>query len=262
MKDGFNEDFVPRISSLEFRKCTPDWGISSWAVDGYDITFVVKGKGRFTVDGKAHDLNPGDLLFLTDRSEKQAATFPHDLMHCYSINFNSLYPASKIKINMPMLNHIGLRQDIIDLFQDLCASWAEQQNGYVMRSRALLMLILHRLLEILVLDVNSAAGDYRINRVISTISAHYMDKLTVKELAEQIHLDESYFGRLFKKETGMTVNQFINKVRVQNAEALLQSGEYKVYEAAEQCGFSDVVHFYKSFRGIKGFSPSRCIPRK
>jgi transcriptional regulator GlxA family with amidase domain len=42
---------------------------------------------------------------------------------------------------------------------------------------------------------------------------------------------------------------------------MLQTGNLKVREVAEQCGFSDVVHFYKSFRALRGFPPSRCIPK-
>jgi transcriptional regulator GlxA family with amidase domain len=43
---------------------------------------------------------------------------------------------------------------------------------------------------------------------------------------------------------------------------MLQSVNYKIHEVAEQCGFSDVVHFYKSFKAIRGFPPSRCKPKK
>jgi AraC-like DNA-binding protein len=42
---------------------------------------------------------------------------------------------------------------------------------------------------------------------------------------------------------------------------MLQSGGCSVHQAAEQCGFSDVMHFYKSFRSIRGFPPSRCKPK-
>jgi hypothetical protein len=48
---------------------------------------------------------------------------------------------------------------------------------------------------------------------------------------------------------------------VQNAEKLLQSGKYRVQDVAELCGFSDVNHFYNSFKVLMGFPPSRCMPR-
>ena len=124
------------------------------------------------------------------------------------------------------------------------------------------MLILHRLMEIILYDVDSKPGDYRVNKITRYISIHYSEKLTVKELARQTGLDVDYFGRLFKQETGMTVHQYIAKIRVRNAENMLQSGNYKVQEVAEHCGFSDTYHFYKLFKALRGFPPSRCITSK
>jgi AraC-like DNA-binding protein len=148
------------------------------------------------------------------------------------------------------------------MFRELTVSWNERQPGYILKTRALLMLIIHRLSELIIHDVDSAPGDYRVNRVTRYIGAHYAEKITVKGLARQVNLDEDYFGHLFKRETGMTVHQYMTKVRVQNAENLLQTGGYKIHEVAELCGFSDIFHFYKSFKTLRGFPPSRCIPRK
>jgi YesN/AraC family two-component response regulator len=147
------------------------------------------------------------------------------------------------------------------MFRELTVSWNEKHSGYSMKCQALLMLILHRLSEIIIYDVNSAPGDYRINKIISYISGHYAEKLTVKKLATQTNLKTDYFGQIFLKETGKTVQKYINQVRIQNAERMLQSGSYKVYEVAEKCGFSDSYHFYKQFRLLRGFAPSRCIPK-
>jgi transcriptional regulator GlxA family with amidase domain len=52
------------------------------------------------------------------------------------------------------------------------------------------------------------------------------------------------------------------QIRVRNAESMLQSGSYKVREVADHCGFSDVIHFYKSFIAIRGFPPSKYKPKK
>jgi YesN/AraC family two-component response regulator len=131
-----------------------------------------------------------------------------------------------------------------------------------MKTRALLMLIINRLSEILLYDVEPASGDYRVNKVIRYISAHYQKRLAVKNLAAHVNITPDYFGSLFKRETGMHVNQYITKIRVQNAEDLLRTGKYKISEVSDHCGFSDVVHFYRSFRSVRGFAPSKCIPRK
>jgi YesN/AraC family two-component response regulator len=142
----------------------------------------------------------------------------------------------------------------------MTVSWSNQQEGYQMKTRALLMLILYQLTEILVYKTDKTTGDYRINKTIRTITMHYPEKITVKSLAEMVHLDEVYLGILFKQETGKTVHQYIKEVRIQNAETMLQTGNYKVHEVAKNCGFCDVTHFYKTFTNLRGFAPSKCIP--
>jgi YesN/AraC family two-component response regulator len=148
------------------------------------------------------------------------------------------------------------------MFREMWLVWSAQERGYAMKSRALLILILHRLSDIINAELDSAPADNRINRVTRYISAHYGEKITVKALARRVDLDVAYLGYLFKRETGMTVHQYMAKVRIQNAETMLQSGNYKVEKVAELCGFSDFIHFFKVFKALRGFPPSRCLPRK
>jgi AraC-like DNA-binding protein len=226
--------------------------------------YSVQGSAHYVVNGVPHDLEAGDLLYLKNGDAKEAVTHPQHLMHCYEVNFSSKYPLPKKAREdglFPTVSHIGIRQDIIDLFREMNVCWAGRQSGYVIKTRALLMLILHRLSEIILFDSDSSAGDYRVTKVTRYIADHYAEKLTVKSLAKIAHLNADYFGHLFKRETGVMVNQYITQTRIRNAENMLQSGNFKVHEAAEQCGFSDSYHFYKSFRAIRGFAPSRCIPK-
>jgi len=263
MLEEGSEDFVPKISSYTFQKCSSDWQLRPHFVDDNELTYIVGGKARYTINERSHELEAGDLLCLTEGVSEKAVTYAENPMQCYSVNFDSLYPVSKpILSSFPAVRHIGIRKDLTDLFRELTISWTSKQSGYIIKTRALLMLILHRLSEILLFNIDSQTGDYRVNKITHIIKQHYGDKLTIKSLADQVHLNEVYFGRLFKEATGLNVNQYIKKIRVQNAENLLQTGSYKVRDVADQCGFSDVIHFYNAFRELRGFPPSRCIPKK
>jgi ethanolamine utilization protein EutQ (cupin superfamily) len=94
MKETVNEDFVPKIFYCGFRKCEPEWRLHQHSVENYDITYIVKGGASYTIDGKTYELGAGDLVFLSEGSERQAFTYPKNLMHCYFVNFNGLYNAS------------------------------------------------------------------------------------------------------------------------------------------------------------------------
>lgn len=159
------------------------------------------------------------------------------------------------------MNTIGIQVDIVGMFRELTIDWTGRKSGYIMKTRALFMMILHRLSEILLYKIDSAQWDYRVSRIIRYITEHYSERLTVRQLAEMVKLDAGYFGALFKQETGLTMHQFLTRIRINNAEDMLRTGSFKIHEAAQQCGFSDPFHFYKSFRSLRGFAPSQCIPK-
>jgi YesN/AraC family two-component response regulator len=255
------DEFIPKINYQVCRKCGPEWRINPFIVRDYDLTYVFRGKARYTVDGIPYELNPGDLLFLTKDAEKEATTYPDDLMHCFAVNFTSKNIGETVKPpNFPVFSQIRLRRDIINMFNELTFCWTNQFDGYIMKSRALLMLILQRLSEIILGREEIESADWRVNKITRYISMHYSEKLTIKGLAVSLGLNEEYFGRLFRHETGMGLRHYIAHVRVRNAENLLRSGEFPVSDVAEYCGFSDIFHFYKTFKRLRGTTPAALIP--
>jgi YesN/AraC family two-component response regulator len=155
-----------------------------------------------------------------------------------------------------------VRKDLTHLFHELIFAWIDRQNGYILKTRAFFMLILHRIFEILLEETDTPVGDFRILKVIRHIKTHYAENITVKEMASLTNLNTVYFGALFKQKTGMTLNQYLIMIRFRNAKTMLQGGAYKVSEAAGHCGYKDIIHFSKQFKRIYGFPPSECIPKK
>jgi AraC-like DNA-binding protein len=206
-------------------------------------------------------LGGGDLLCTPSGSLLEADTYPENLMHCFSVDFYLRNAAGEnVSLPFPVLSHPGVRYDLTSRFFELKNAWTEQSPAYAVKARGVFLLLLYRLFELIVYDIDLEAEDFRVRKAMSHIAAHYAEKISVKRLADEACLSAVYFGHLFKKETGMSVHRYLTKVRVRNAENLLKTGEYHVSEAAEECGFADVYHLYHQFKAIKGFSPSKCIP--
>lgn len=262
MPDKFDE-CSPIIGYMVFRRCPIDWRLKPHYVSNYDITYIINGCARYVINNTKYDLSAGHIVCLPEGTKKEAVTFPDRLMHCYSINFRLKdLSGGTLVPPFPLVQNIGLRKDITFLFNELACAWTEQQSGYIMKSRGYLLLILHHLFELLVYNINYSAADCRIKKAVNYIYEHYNERLTVKKLAARVKLNSGYFGLLFKHETGLTVHQYIKKIRVRNAEILLQSGAHTVTEVADYCGYCDVIHFYREFKAVMGISPSQCIPKR
>lgn len=98
-------------------------------------------------------------------------------------------------------------------------------------------------------------SNHYVKRAQEYVRLSYMSSdLRVEEIAQQMNLDRRYLSRLFRHETGQTIQSFLISVRMEAADHYLRQG-MSVGEAAQLCGYSDVFNFSKMFKKIYGISP-------
>ena len=91
--------------------------------------------------------------------------------------------------------------------------------------------------------------------IISYIDFHYADNLSLHFFAERFHLSRTYLSGLFRKETGVTLTDFIHQVRMRQAITLINSSVLPVTAIAAACGYNDVSYFIRIFKRFYGLSP-------
>ena len=74
-------------------------------------------------------------------------------------------------------------------------------------------------------------------------------------VANHVSVNYTYFSEKFKEHTGINFNDYLKRVRIEEACRLLTDGFYKVYEVSTRCGFSDVKYFMRSFKELVGVTP-------
>lgn len=96
-----------------------------------------------------------------------------------------------------------------------------------------------------------------VQAVIIYVNAHYVDKLTLDSIADYVGLNREYLSRLFSKETGTGLFQYINEVRMKRAGEMIRSNK-QVYikEVAAAVGFDDPYFFSRKFKDFYGKTPS------
>jgi len=257
------DDTFLDIHHVIYRKCTPAWIMPKNKLSrSINMTYVIQGAARYVINNEIVDVTQGNLLVLPKNSVRSASTFPDQLMHCFSVDFALRNDNSRpLSSPFPLISAPGCHKNIIHHFHELSFSWMDANQGYMFKCKGLFMLILHQFMELLVYKDSLFSGDFRITKVIRYIAMNYSERITVKSMADMVNLNPTYFGDLFQRTTGMSLNRYLAQVRIKNAEAMLVSGEYKIRDVAEACGFTDTSHFYKRFSSLKGFSPSECLPK-
>jgi len=89
------------------------------------------------------------------------------------------------------------------------------------------------------------------------IKRNCAEKLSLDSLAREVYISKSYLSSIFKKETGMSLTVYINKVRVEKSKKLLLEDNASLSLISSQCGFKDQSYFTKVFKKETGVSPKR-----
>ncbi len=95
-----------------------------------------------------------------------------------------------------------------------------------------------------------------VRRCLDFIDRNLQQPLTVKRLAGELGLSETYVSILFKRETGVAVSEYIRRKRVDTACMLLQYTDFTCMEIAEYLCFSSDSHFSRVFREHIGLTPT------
>ncbi len=89
------------------------------------------------------------------------------------------------------------------------------------------------------------------------IYSHIHYRITIDELADYLGLSVSYLSKLFKKEMGINVSQYINELKIEQAKNMLQNSDMKIIEIANHLSFSSQSHFIQVFQKITGVTPNK-----
>ncbi|WP_162262818.1 helix-turn-helix domain-containing protein [Paenibacillus sp. Soil787] len=95
-----------------------------------------------------------------------------------------------------------------------------------------------------------------IEQITKYISRHYGDyDFSVQKIADHFSLSLSYLSRYFKEQTGRTVMDYMNELRIDQAKRLLQMNDSTVKDVVQQVGYSDVSSFIRKFKQSVGVTP-------
>ncbi|BBB90393.1 bifunctional transcriptional activator/DNA repair enzyme AdaA [Methylomusa anaerophila] len=109
--------------------------------------------------------------------------------------------------------------------------------------------LLHYSFDLLAQDTRSLSIRY--------IHNHYVENISMETLARIEHYNVSYYGQWFRKNIGVTPQQYIHQLRIDEAKRLLQETDFSISDIAHQIGYKNQSHLTQVFKKLEGLTPNR-----
>ncbi|MEK3725465.1 response regulator [Paenibacillus sp. FSL H8-0034] len=94
-----------------------------------------------------------------------------------------------------------------------------------------------------------------IGKVCELIKTSYAEGISLQQAADAVHLNKTYLSELFKKETGISFNDYVTQIRIEKVKQLIRSGEATIGILAERVGYPDGSYLTRVFKKITGMTP-------
>ncbi|MBR7133610.1 MAG: helix-turn-helix domain-containing protein [Clostridia bacterium] len=246
-----SNDYKLRLYTHRNYKTTPSLSLDDY-INYYDLTFVIKGEFFYKINDKHYTISsgngilirPGDHRVLFKRSDTQT--------HYYSLNF--FYDGN---IDLPDYLENCFTSELRDIYHVLenifgGTHFLPLRQYYDEQTSICISLIIAYLRERL---KNNYINPH-LKIMLKYISEHYTERISLRDVAEQVSLSPSYCCNLFKQELNTSIYDVIMKERILLAQNYLQSGDLSLVKISELCGFNDYNHFSKYFKKVTGYLPS------
>ncbi len=210
----------------------------------FGICFSIGGQITYTINGKRYISKPDNAILV-----------PQGCSYCRVTDSEGRFPLINFSCSGLDLKEIAVvplddPQDCIRRFKTL------QQLFLRNESRMKIYSIFYELLDILV--SSNEQNSERLIFALKYIEEHIQDPtLSNMELAKSLGISEGYLRRHFQAHYHVTPKQYILDVRIRKAKRLLTDTPFTVTAIAEECGFSSVYHFCRSFRQRTGKTPTQ-----
>lgn len=151
----------------------------------------------------------------------------------------------RLRNNVVDLEQSNERQHNVDL---------HQYNAYDALEQ-LLLDELHSVLELISShSVNKAY--WIVEKAMKYVIEHFSEDVKASEVAEWLNITPNHFSYIFKQNTGKNFKEYMNDVRISEAQRLLELTNDKVFEIADQVGYKEYKYFVTVFKSVTGMTPN------
>ncbi len=230
-------------------------------LDSYLFFVVLEGSGRLHYRGREYALRPGSCVFIDCRHEYQHESLGGEWnirwVHFCGKGAKELYEyyrQSGGRVCMTPKDFLAYSDLLADIYRHASSEfYVSDLQLYQYLVRLMTMLCEENRVQELESEIENGVRD--MTPVKQYLEQHYQEKISLDLLAEQFYVNKFYMTRIFKKQFGDSIVNYLTQIRITRAKQLLRFTELSIEKIGQECGLSDVNYFARVFRKVEGTSP-------
>ena len=223
------------------------------------LHYIVRGKGTFTCDGKTFFLRQGDLfLFPRDTivSYKADEQDPWELYYVGFFGEKADFYMKQLGLSKTNIALHGVPPEaVLPYYQNMLEA-AREQDVSLTSLMGWFYLILGALMRRCGCSADKAEPIDLFHTIVNYIQANLSHPLRVAAIADMFHISQPQLFRLFKKNEGVSPQQFCTRARMNYACTLIHQSLLSFKEISQLCGYEYESHFYKAFKKELRMTPA------
>ncbi len=271
-----NVQFLSRNESLliSFEKQT---GALSMPVyhfhDTYELYYLFSGKKYYFIKDRTYLVSEGNLVFINRHDLHRTIDAGAPVCDRLLINFKPdlVFAEDRSRLNKLLAPFTGETGVIVLPFKDrtfveglllkMYAEISDAGTGFedMLASYLIQLLVFSaRFVEqnVTAADTLPNSAHEKAAPIVHYINAHFMEPLTLNSISRLFYISPYYLCKVFKEYTGFTFIEYLNNLRVKEAQKLFQKHKScRITDVSEKVGFGSISHFGRVFKSVTGISP-------
>ncbi len=237
-------------------------GRSHWHEE-IEIQYVVSGSAHPLCNLEALTLCEGDIL-VANSNELHAGNVAPTPNEFYCFHINRSFFTNSLGGEYIVFENLIKDAECAAVLDKVIACYKKGDAVSRIESGKLLYEFFERLARYHTKEILSEADfkkyfkrEDKFNDIVKFIDDHIDEELTVKRVADEFFITESYLSHFFKKRSGKSVMQYVSKARIMKSKLYLETYDMPIGEIAGLVGFDDINYFSRKFRQLCDQTPTQ-----
>lgn len=240
-----------------------------------ELIYIKKGTGTITVDFVPCEVSAGAIALILpgqlhsiEQLEENSMEYENIIFHpniliskkTDACTTDFLLPLLQGSISVPFLYtpehpHYAEIAACVDANDEISRTHPTGYQLFIKSQLFMLFFILFRKCSLKKPPVKNYRSLEKMKLILKYIENHYMDKITIEEMAAEVGLSQSHFMKYFKNTMGTSFIEYLNEYRLTMASRLLISSDASILVIAEEVGYENLSYFNRTFKKRFGQTP-------